>query len=132
MEYIEQLKERFAVDDRYARLMGIELLELRPGHARVGMTVKEDMTNFHGITHGGTVFAVADSAFGLASNSHGISAVALTISIDYMAMTVPGDYLIAVADEIQRSRKVSNYNIQVLDQDDKLIASMRGITYLKS
>lgn len=132
MEYIEKLKEKFSKEDLYARSMGIELLDVSPGFAKVGMTVREDMGNFHGITHGGAVFTLADTAFALASNSHGISAVALTVSMDYLAMTVPGDYLIAIAEEAQRSRKVSNYNIQVLTRDDKLVATMRGITYLKS
>lgn len=132
MEYLQTLKEKFITEDLYARSLGIELLELNPGYAKVGMRVKENMSNFHGITHGGAVFTLADSAFALASNSHGVSAVALTVSMDYLAMTVPGDYLIAIAEEVQRSRKISNYNIQVLTREDKLVASMRGITYLKS
>ncbi|MGE5391160.1 MAG: hydroxyphenylacetyl-CoA thioesterase PaaI [Deltaproteobacteria bacterium] len=132
MDHIDKLKENFTTTDRYARMLGIELLEISPGFARVGMAVSDDMSNFHGITHGGAVFSLADSAFGLASNAHGIPAVALTVSIDYLAMTVPGDYLIAVAEEVQRSRKVSNYNIKVLNREEKLVAAMRGITYLKS
>lgn len=132
MEHLDKLREKFAREDRHAQRLGIELLELSAGYARVGMAVKEDMTNFHGITHGGAVFTLADSAFALASNSHGISAVALTVSIDYLAMTAPGDYLVAVAEEVQRSRKVSNYNIRVLNREEKVIAVMRGITYLKA
>lgn len=132
MEYIDVLKDKFENEDRYASSLGIKMLELGPGYAKIGMKVTREMVNFHGITHGGAIFSLADSAFGLAANSHGVSAVAMTVSIDYLAMTAPGDYLVAVAEETQRSRKIGNYNIQVLNQDEKVIAAMRGITYLKS
>lgn len=132
MEPIDILKNKFENEDRYASSLGINLLEIKPGYAKIGMKVTREMVNFHGITHGGAIFSLADSAFGLAANSHGVSAVAMTVSIDYLAMTAPGDYLVAVAEETQRSRKIGNYNIQVLNQDEKVIAAMRGITYLKS
>lgn len=132
LEPIDILKNKFENEDRYASSLGINLLEIKPGYAKIGMKVTREMVNFHGITHGGAIFSLADSAFGLAANSHGVSAVAMTVSIDYLAMTAPGDYLVAVAEETQRSRKIGNYNIQVLNQDEKVIAAMRGITYLKS
>ena len=42
-----------------------------PGRAEVAMTVDARHLNFNGGCHGGAIFALADSAFGLASNSHG-------------------------------------------------------------
>ena len=53
--------------DRFPLSLGIQLEEIRAGYARVSMEIKEEMTNFHGITHGGALFALADTAFGLAS-----------------------------------------------------------------
>jgi len=49
---------------------------VRPGWARVAMTVRADMLNGHAVCHGGIVFALADSAFAFACNSHNESTVA--------------------------------------------------------
>ncbi len=62
--------------DPVSRALGIVLDAAAPGRARVRMRVTEDMANTHGITHGGYVFLLADTAFGYAANAAG--PVALT------------------------------------------------------
>lgn len=49
--------------DHAARSLGIELREIRPGRARMTMTVRQDMVNGHDICHGGLIFTLADTAF---------------------------------------------------------------------
>ncbi len=44
--------------DAFARFLGAAVTIVAPGHSRVALTVTEQMTNFHGITHGGLVFAL--------------------------------------------------------------------------
>jgi len=39
--------------DRYAELLGIELLDIEPGYSRLSMAVRDDMFNFNGLPHGG-------------------------------------------------------------------------------
>ena len=58
-------------DDRASQGLGISLIAVEPGVASVTMTVRPDMANGHGICHGGFIFALADSAFAFACNSHG-------------------------------------------------------------
>ncbi|MHB8478320.1 MAG: hotdog fold thioesterase, partial [Steroidobacteraceae bacterium] len=57
--------------DRASQALGIEIIEVAPGRVRIAMTVRADMVNGHGTCHGGIVFALADSAFAFACNSHG-------------------------------------------------------------
>src|SRR5690349_2676932 len=83
--------------DRGSRALGIELIQVEPGRARVAMTVREDMTNGHGICHGGFVFALADSAFAFACNSYGEAMVAAGASIEYLQPAYPGDRVYATA-----------------------------------
>jgi uncharacterized protein (TIGR00369 family) len=78
------LAERIAADP-YGRWLGIELLELRPGYCRAGLTLAPHMTNFHGSPHGGAIFSLADFVFGGACNGHGEPAVALTVTIQFHA-----------------------------------------------
>ena len=72
------LREAIA-GEGFAQLLGIELLALEPGHAKVAMVVRQDMLNFLDLPHGGAIFALADTAFGAASNSRGARAVALNV-----------------------------------------------------
>ena len=57
------------------------------------------MVIFHGNTHGGVVFSLGDMAFGAASNSHGQTAVALNVGINFLKASKSGDRLIAEATE---------------------------------
>ena len=45
-------------NDAFARFLGADVIIVAPGHSRVSLTVTDQMTNFHGITHGGLVFAL--------------------------------------------------------------------------
>ena len=56
--------------DRASQALGMRLSGVRPGWAQVSMCVRPDMTNGHGLCHGGIVFALGDSAFAFACNSH--------------------------------------------------------------
>ena len=53
------------------------------------MTVDARHLNFNGGGHGGAIFALADSAFGLASNSHGPVAAGIDAHITFQAAVAP-------------------------------------------
>jgi phenylacetic acid degradation protein PaaD len=71
--------------DNASRALGIELLDVTLGCARVAMTVRDDMVNGHGICHGGVLFTLADSAFAVACNSYGDPMVAAGAGIEFLA-----------------------------------------------
>ncbi|MCZ7570124.1 MAG: hydroxyphenylacetyl-CoA thioesterase PaaI [Ardenticatenaceae bacterium] len=121
------LRARLAADP-FARRNGIELLDVGPGFARVAMTVAEDMVNIHGSTHGGALFTLADAAFAAASNSHGMTAVALTMTVAYHAATGPGDQLEASATELHRARRTATYEI-VVRRGAERIATLQATVY---
>jgi len=118
-------------DDPFPYSLGMEILELRPGYARVGLQVKEHMVNMHRITHGGVVFTLADVAFGQASNTHGITAVALNVNFSFVKASKPGDYLIATACEENLTRRTGLYRLEVKNGAGELIALAQGLVYRK-
>ena len=107
------------------------LEELGPGGARVSMRVREDMLNGHGTCHGGIVFALADTAFAVACNSHGAVAVASGCSIEFVAPARAGDELTAVAVERARTGRTGLYDVEVM-RDGEAVASFRGRSMLAS
>ena len=95
------------------------------------MTLAPDMVNFHGITHGAVIFALVDAAFAAAGNSHGQVALALDMSISFVAATQPGQRLVAEAHEEYLGRRTALYHMTVRDEEGRLIASSHGTVYRK-
>ena len=56
--------------DRLSRHLGIELLDVSTGTARARLEIDDMHRNSLGTVHGGTIFALADTVFAAASNSH--------------------------------------------------------------
>ena len=50
----------------FAKLLGIEVDSVEPGHAVLSMRVRDDLKQNHGIAHGGSVAALIDSAMAIA------------------------------------------------------------------
>jgi len=117
--------------DRFARSLGVELLELQPGRCRAGMTLDPDMVNGLGLPHGAAIFALADFAFAAACNSYGEAAVALSMDIHFLASPAPGSRLEAQAEEVRSSRKTGLYRMAVIDAQGELVAEAHGMAYRK-
>ncbi|WP_370184868.1 hydroxyphenylacetyl-CoA thioesterase PaaI [Rhodococcus wratislaviensis] len=111
--------------DVASKALGIEILELSPGHAVASMVVGETMVNGHGITHGGFVFTLADTAFAMACNGYDSPAVAARADIRFLTATRLGDTLVAEAVERARYGRNGIYDVTVRRGDD-VIAEFRG------
>ncbi len=125
-------KELFARSkaEPYARLLGIEPKEIGEGRAVVRMAVNPGLENIFGVTHGGAVFSLIDEAFQLACNTHGSLAVALNVSVTYMAAPGAAADLEATAVEKHKTRRTATYMCEVHDtQDGRLIAVAQALAY---
>ena len=112
--------------DRATQALGMALLEVRAGYARIRMPVRRDMTNGHGICHGGFMFLLADSTFAFACNSHNQRAVAASAEIHFIASAHEGDVLTAEGVEQHLAGRSGVYDMRVTDQSGRLIALFRG------
>jgi acyl-CoA thioesterase len=120
----------------YPRLLGIDVLEIKTGYARVSMTNEPNMQNIFGMLHGGAVFSLMDEAFQLACNSRGEIAVAQQVTVYFLAAASPGVTLIAEAIEQNATRKTALYDVQVHEQTEggepgRQIASAKALAYRK-
>ena|SRR5690606_21269071 len=122
----EQSVRKLYEGDRASQALGMRVLDVAPGRARVAMTVRPDMVNGHKVCHGGLVFALADSAFAFACNSYNANTLAAAASIDFLAPAREGDELTAEAVELWRTRRSGLYDITVKNQRGECIARFRG------
>lgn len=112
--------------DRTSQFLRIALDEIRPGYARMSLSITDDMVNGHGMCHGGIIFTLADSAFAYSCNSHNHNAVASGCTIEYLAPAHIGDVLTATAEERALAGRSGIYDIEVSNQQGKRIALFRG------
>ena len=125
-EIAERCAEIMWPDDQAARGLGMEIAAVGPGSATLSMTVRQDMVNGHGTCHGGFIFAVADSAFAYACNSFNHRAVAAGVDINFLAPVHLGDVLTAAGQARHQGGRSGVYDIEVTNQDGKLVAVFRG------
>ena len=116
---------RMLADDAASRALGIQVRDVTAGAATAIMTIRADMVNGHGITHGAFVFAIADTAFACACNSHGPLTVAAAVDIIFVAPSHAGDMLEARAVERTRFGRSGIYDVTVRRGYD-VIAEFRG------
>lgn len=115
--------------DRATKFLGMELVEVMPGRARLTMTVLPDMLNGHGLCHGGMIFALADSAFAYACNSYNQNTVASACGVDFLAPARAGDVLEAEAAERSLAGRTGVYDVTVRIQGGATVALFRGKSY---
>jgi len=118
--------EKLYGSDQASHMLGMTIESVAPGCARVTMRVRPDMVNGHGICHGGLIFALADSAFAFACNSHGDNTLAAGAAIEFLAPARLGDLLTASATERWRAGRSGIYEIEVRNDRDEAIALFRG------
>lgn len=112
-------------EDGVPNSLGMEIVEVGAGRATLAMSVRSDMVNGLGIAHGGFIFALADSAFAYACNSHNERVVAAHDQITFLRPSKLGDRLVAAAREVSRSGRSGIYDVRVT-AGDTVIAEFRG------
>ena len=117
--------------DAYAQAAGIELVDTGDGRAAVKMHIEDRHKNSHGTVHGGAIFTLADTAFALASNSHGVPAAAINAHISFVRSATSGT-LFARAEEFSINPKIATYTVTVTDDAGEKIAIFQGMVYRKT
>jgi LAO/AO transport system kinase len=130
---IERLRD-FVARDHAIRALGIRLVDGGLGQAEVALEIEERHLNFNGFCHGGVVFSVADTAFGLASNSHGAFAAGIDAHITFNAAVIRGETLVARASEVTRGNRIAVYRVEVTCRRGESIvpvSTFTGTVYIK-
>jgi acyl-CoA thioesterase len=116
--------------DNFAEALGMQVLEIKDGYAKVSMKIKKIHTNALGFTHGGAIFSLADFAFAQACNYGDNVAVAVQVSINFLKPSVEDDTLTAEASRVSDGKTMGLYQVTV-HKDDKTIALFTGLAFKK-
>ncbi|MFA7431205.1 MAG: hydroxyphenylacetyl-CoA thioesterase PaaI [Rhodospirillaceae bacterium] len=122
----EGVREAMYSRDHAAQGLGIEVVEIGPGSAKLTMTVTKNMVNGHDILHGGLCFTLCDTAFAYCCNSHNFNTVAHSCSITFTNAGKLGDVLTAEAVETYQKGRNGVTDVTVRNQDGVMIGMFRG------
>lgn len=112
--------------DRASAALGMVIERDEPGEAVVTMVVRDDMLNGFAITHGGLVFALADTTFAIACNEDERVTVAAGADITFLKATRAGQTLRAHARRRIRAGRTGLYDVTVTDETGDVVAEFRG------
>lgn len=118
--------EAMWAEDQASQGLGMAVERVSPGEAVISMTIRPDMTNGHGICHGGFIFTLADSAFAFACNTYDQRTVAQHCAVTFLQPGRRGDTLTAHAVERNRSGRSGIYDVTVRDGNGAIVAEFRG------
>jgi acyl-CoA thioesterase len=128
---MDKIKHFFSLEDQFARHVGIELTDVKPGWAKVCMKIEPFHFNGAKTVHGGAIFTMADFAFAVASNSHGTLAMGINTSVSFVKAATKG-VLYAEAKEESMNKKLASYSVQVTDDEGDVVAIFQGMVYRKN
>ena len=123
-----RIAEKLMAGEGTAPAWGLVLEEVRVGYARVRMPLRDDMLNGHRTAHGGMIFALADTAFAYACNSHNRASVAQGSSILFLGPAQTGEDLIAEARETALAGRSGSYAIEVRTGDGRIVAQVQSLS----
>ena len=115
--------------DAFSKWLGVEVIAVRPGHCELRMRVRAEMLNGFGVSHGGIVYSLADSAMAFACNTGRHVTVAVDNQIVYPAAVHANDELVVIAEEEAATGRLGFYRATVRNQHDVVVALFRGTVY---
>ena len=128
---LARLEAAFA-EVNFARLLGLEIVELRRGEAAIAMPVRPELTRMTGIVHGGAVASLMDSASAFAVLTL-LGPAEQTVTVDltlHFLRPVSEGRIEARARVLRAGRRVCTVSIEATAGSGKLVASALT-TYLR-
>lgn len=129
MVNIDKVKEYFK-NDRFIKECNIEILSVDKAYCKCRMAIDEKLLNAMDTVHGGAIYTLADFTFAVAANCDGRATVTQNASVSYIK-AARGEYLLAEAKLINKSRSTCVYEITVTDDKGTVVAFATGNGYIK-
>jgi uncharacterized protein (TIGR00369 family) len=121
--------------NRFWQHLGIEVVDVKEGWARLRVVVRDDLRNAPGApVHGGVYAALVDASVGCAlstlnaESAGGVGQTTLDLNVSYLAGARGGE-IFAEATLVKRGRSIAFGESRVTDADGTLLALGRA-TYM--
>jgi len=117
---------------KVARLLGIDIYEVKEGRAWGRLPLRDDLLNMFGMPHGGVLFAFADQVCAACGNTLGRKAVAVESTVHFMK-SAPGESILYAEGEVTfTSRSIGRVEAKVVTGGGETILKMHQIFFIKN
>ena len=114
--------------------MGMELIATEPGMARAQLKVREQVCQPFGFLSGGASLALAETLAGYASLTlcaHEELPFGIQVSANHIHAVPLGGCVTATASLLQKSRRLHVWNVDIVDEEGRLVSSCRVTNCIK-
>lgn len=102
-------------NNTYASMLGVDIVELEPGHARAVMPINNYHLNSHAAVHGGVLYTLADITSGNAAGTHGIWVATSGSDFHYLRAATDVRQVEAEAWELSCDEQFVVYHVVIRD-----------------
>lgn len=130
-ERLARIREAFA-SVPYAKLLGLELGEMKPGIAKLHLDMRDELKQNQGVAHGGVVASLIDTAAAFAVVTRlepGERVTTTDLTIHYLRSITSGR-LTATARIVRGGRRLFVLSVEVTNEQQILLATA-VTSYLK-
>jgi len=123
MNLTEIAKNNLGNDKGFIKTNNYKVLKVKENYCELEGKLTETSLNPFGIAHGGFIFGLADTAAGIAAMTDGRKAVTINSTIEYFNVG-KGSTLKAIAKCLKSGKNISNFEVYIYDDNEKLIAKI--------
>ena len=127
----ERIVAKMMDQDYFSQWLGVTIGAVSQGFCRISLTIRKEMLNGFGISHGGIAFSIADSALAFASNSRNKKSLVINTSVSFTGPVKEGDILIAEATEVNLTNRLGIYQVMVRGHENKVVLAFTGTVFRK-
>ncbi len=107
----------------------MKLLKAELGHVQIQLEVKSNNVNLYGYGHGGTLFALCDSASGMALYTYGVKNVTQQANIHYIKKAECG-WITVDCQVVHKGRKTAVTEAKVYNEQNTLLCMASFTMYI--
>lgn len=132
MNYEEKLEILNSRCERtgWRKLCGIKVAKLEGGKLTLSMLITEELSNVHGIAHGGALSGLLDTVMGLSCMLKGKKVVTMNLNLNFIKGPKIGTTVYATADISHIGRTSIITDAECFDEKGTLYAKANGTFYI--
>jgi uncharacterized protein (TIGR00369 family) len=124
-ETLKKKAEQVFREVPYIKLLGMELLDLKPGEAVLRLKMRDELRQPHGLLHGGATASLIDTAMAFAVITRleaGETASTVDLTVHYLRPVID-ETIFCTARVVRAGKRLLTVSADVVSDQDKLIAT---------
>ena len=116
----------------FAKMIGLEILEVHEGVAKGRICMESRHTNLYGGMHGGCSYAMADTLAGIAASTYGNYVTTIDGKMNYLLPIKDTEYVYCEAKVVRQGGRIGVYESKFTNDTGEVLATAEFTYYRTS